>query len=269
LDTGRLKYGFPAFFDLMNRNGLFLAVSAVYSERSVCQTMLASGAAHARSVFCWKRNLMAASPAPTHPELIFDGAEKALHTIVLAHGAGAGMRSPFLQAFAEGLAVRGFRVARFEFPYMAGRRAGRRGPPDPLPVLKQTWLRVIELVGPKGLVIGGKSMGGRIASLVADEAAVRGLVCLGYPFHPTGKPESLRVEHLQTIGTPTLILQGTRDPFGNQEEVRGYQLSSSIRVHWLEDGDHNFKPRARSGRTEQGNWQEALEQMAAFVKKLD
>jgi uncharacterized protein len=175
------------------------------------------------------------------------------------------MRSPFLEAFARGLAGLGFRVARFEFPYMAARQTGRRGPPDSQLVLKQTWLRVIEIVGPKGLVIGGKSMGGRIASLVADQAAVQGLVCLGYPFHPTGKPESLRVEHLQTIRTPTLILQGTRDPFGNQGEVRQYRLSPSVRVHWLEDGDHSFKPRVRSGRTEQVNRQEALEQIAAFA----
>jgi predicted alpha/beta-hydrolase family hydrolase len=206
---------------------------------------------------------MAAAGAPTDPELILDGSDNASQTIALAHGAGAGMHSPFMQAFAAGLAGRGFRVARFKFPYMAG----RRGPPDPQPVLKQAWLRVIDMFGVQGLVIGGKSMGGRIASLIADEAGVRGLVCLGYPFHPTGKPESLRVEHLQTIRTPTLILQGTRDPFGNQVEVQEYRLSPSVRVHWLEDGDHSFKPRVRSGRTEQANWQEAMEQIAGFVAR--
>jgi predicted alpha/beta-hydrolase family hydrolase len=204
----------------------------------------------------------------TEPELIFDGPQNAAQTIVLAHGAGAGMRSPFLQAFTVGLASLGFRVARFEFPYMAARRAGRRGPPDPPPVLRSTWLRVIESIGVNSLIIGGKSMGGRIASLIADEAGARGLVCLGYPFHPTGKPQTLRVEHLQTIRTPTLILQGTRDPFGNRDEVAQYRLSSAVHVHWLEDGDHSFKPRTRSGRTEQGNWREAMEHVSGFVGKL-
>jgi predicted alpha/beta-hydrolase family hydrolase len=117
-------------------------------------------------------------------------------------------------------------------------------------------------------VIGGKSMGGRIASLAADEAGVAGLVCLGYPFHPTGKPNQLRIEHLRGLVTPTLILQGTRDPFGNAEEVAGYDLPSRIQIHWLADGDHSLKPRKASGRTEQQNWDEALEALASFVTQL-
>src|SRR5512134_3455799 len=114
-----------------------------------------------------------------------------------------------------GLAAHSVRVVRFEFPYMAERRrTGKRRPPDREPVLRQTWLEVIASVDTEPLVIGGKSMGGRIASLIADEAEVAGLICLGYPFHPTGKPDQLRVERLRTIHTPTLILQGERDPFG-------------------------------------------------------
>src|ERR1700751_5530940 len=108
-------------------------------------------------------------------------------------------------------------------------------------------------------------MGGRIASMIADEAQVAGLVCLGYPFHPVGKPDRLRVEHLGTIRTPTLILQGTRDPFGRQAEVKGYPLAQSVEVHWLEDGEHSFAPRRASGRTEPQNWQEAIEAIASFV----
>jgi predicted alpha/beta-hydrolase family hydrolase len=132
-------------------------------------------------------------------------------------------------------------------------------------VLRETWLRVVEMLGREHLVIGGKSMGGRIASLVADEAGVAGLVCLGYPFHPVGKPDQLRVEHLKDLETPTLILQGTRDPFGGREEVAGYRLSRRIRVHWLEDGDHDFKPRKASGRTIEQNWEEAVEEVTAFL----
>jgi len=203
------------------------------------------------------------------PEFLFDGPADAAVTVVLAHGAGAPMDSPFMVAFAEGLAARGLRVARFEFPYMTQRRAtGKKRQPDRAPVLEATWLNVIDHLGANKLVIGGKSMGGRIASMVADAAGVRGLVCLGYPFHPPGKPEKTRTAHLAELRTPTLILQGTRDSLGNAEAVAGYTLSPAIRLHWLEDGDHGFKPRKASGRTEAGNWAEAIEALADFTRGL-
>lgn len=203
---------------------------------------------------------------PSNPDLLVDGQKKAKRTIVLAHGAGAAMDTPFMDYFAKGLADRGFRVVRFEFPYMAAkRRTGKSKPPDREPVLRETWLKVVEKLGDEGLVIGGKSMGGRIASLVADEAGVAGLVCLGYPFHPVGKPDKLRVEHLQTIRTPTLILQGERDPFGGREEVVKYKLSRAVRVEWIKDGDHSFKPRKSSGTTEAENWQAAIDEILAFL----
>ena len=132
------------------------------------------------------------------------------------------------------LALRGFRVVRFEFPYVAERRkTGRMRPPDREPVLRQTWLDVIMSLDPKQLIIGGKSLGGRIASLIAYETGVAGLVYLGYPIHPTGQPDRLRIEHLPTLKTPTLILQGERDPFGCRDEVPGYSPSDTIRFHWL------------------------------------
>jgi predicted alpha/beta-hydrolase family hydrolase len=199
-------------------------------------------------------------------DLLIDGERNTDRTVVLAHGAGASMDTDFMNFFAQELAKRGLRVIRFEFPYMAARRkTGKGGPPDREPVLRQTWLRVIESVKAKSVFIGGKSMGGRIASLVADEAGVAGLVCLGYPFHPTGKPEQLRVEHLKKIKTPTLIVQGERDPFGTRDEVAGYKLAKTVRVHWLPDGDHSFKPRKSSGRTEEQNWADGLEAIANFT----
>ncbi|MGB0683930.1 MAG: alpha/beta family hydrolase [Magnetovibrionaceae bacterium] len=206
----------------------------------------------------------------TDIELIFDGPETAEITIALAHGAGAPMDSPFMVAFAEGLGAAGFRVARFEFPYMAERRlSGKKKPPDRQPKLLDCWRAVIEaLAPPEKLVISGKSMGGRMASIIADDVAPKGLVCLGYPFHSPGKPDKLRIEHLQALKTPTLILQGTRDSLGNAEEVAGYPLAETIRRHWLEDGDHSFKPRKKSGRTEQQNWDEAIAAFAAFVRSL-
>ncbi|MBI2962736.1 MAG: alpha/beta fold hydrolase [Deltaproteobacteria bacterium] len=189
--------------------------------------------------------------------------------IVLAHGAGAPMDSPFLEHFARALAARGLCVVRFEFPYMRARREGRRPPPDREPVLLACWREVIAAEGGGGrVVIGGKSLGGRMASRVADEVGARGLVCLGYPFHPPGKPERLRVSHLAGLRTPALILQGTRDPFGNREEVAAYALSAAIRVHWIEDGDHSLKPRASSGRSEPQNLDEAAAAIAAFVGGL-
>jgi predicted alpha/beta-hydrolase family hydrolase len=205
----------------------------------------------------------------SQPELLVNGPPDARWTVALAHGAGAGMATPFMNAMAVGLADRGYRVARFEFPYMAGRRSGKRRPPDRETVLRETWLKVVEKLGRRRLMIGGKSMGGRIASLVADEAAVAGLVCLGYPFHPVGKPAQLRTQHLEFIKTPTLILQGQRDPFGGPAEVAGYHLPSTIRLHWLVDGDHSFKPRKSSGTTEAQNLETAIAEIDAFVRQLD
>lgn len=205
-------------------------------------------------------------PGRETPQPMFNGPAKAATTVILAHGAGAGMDTPFLEFFAQGLAAGGLRVVRFEFPYMAQRRlGGPQRPPDREDVLRQTWLEVIGQFRKNRLVIGGKSLGGRIASLIADEAQVAGLVCLGYPFHPVKKPAQTRVEHLRSIKTPTLILQGTRDPFGTQEEVASYPLAGSIRLHWLEDGEHSLKPRKASGRTETQNWQEAVAAILTFI----
>ncbi|MES1240025.1 MAG: alpha/beta fold hydrolase [Acidobacteriota bacterium] len=202
------------------------------------------------------------------PDFLFDGDPGDL-TVILAHGAGAPMDSPFMNTMARGLAEKGLRVARFEFPYMRHKREGRGSrPPDREPVLLQTWRDAVEaLGGGERVVVGGKSMGGRMASLVADELGVRGLVCLGYPFHPPGKPESLRVKHLEPLRTPALIVQGTRDALGSREDVEGYTLSPAIRLVWLEDGDHSFKPRVSSGHSEKGHLAAAVEAVAGFVKE--
>ena len=199
-------------------------------------------------------------------DLLFDGPARAPLTLALAHGAGAAMDTPFMSAFAQAIAAEGWRVARFEFPYMAARRRdGKRRPRDREPRLLEAWRAVIARLGPEGLAIGGKSLGGRMASLVADEAGVRALVCLGYPFHPPGKPDRLRTAHLENLRTPALVVQGTRDPFGTAEEVPGYPLSPAIRLHWAEDGDHDLKPRKASGRTAEQNWQEAAAAVVAFL----
>lgn len=198
------------------------------------------------------------------------GPRQTRSVLVLAHGAGAPMDSPFMETVASSVAAAGVRVVRFEFPYMAVRRTGGgRRPPDRESVLRQTWLDVIaELGGAEQLVIGGKSLGGRIASMVADDVGVRGLVCLGYPFHPAGRPDRLRTAHLMQLQTPALILQGERDPMGSRSEVESYLLSPRIRVQWLPDGDHSYRPRRITGVTEAESLQTVVEAVTAFVGHL-
>jgi predicted alpha/beta-hydrolase family hydrolase len=202
------------------------------------------------------------------PLFLHDGPADSKVTLVLAHGAGAPMDSDFMAYFARGVAAAGFRVARFEFPYMAARRHGRRPGPDREAVLHQSWRdAVAALGGPARLAIGGKSMGGRMASMVADEMGVRGLVCLGYPFHAPGRQDRPRTAHLLTMQTPALIVQGTRDPFGSPDDVAGYALPETVRVRWIEDGDHDLRPRASSGRTRAQNWAEGVEAVVAFLRE--
>ena len=209
------------------------------------------------------------------PEIIYQGSPRAPVLIALAHGAGGGMDSPFMEQLSSGLAERGLRVARFEFPYMQrSRETGKRRPPDRAPVLMETWQTVIKKLRPrlkagnKKLVIGGKSMGGRIASMVAADEDVDGLVCLGYPFHPPGKPVGQRIAHLRRLACPALILQGERDPFGTRRDVARYRLSAAIQLHWLTDGNHSFKPPKSSAVSNDDNMTRAFDATATFVKQL-
>jgi predicted alpha/beta-hydrolase family hydrolase len=206
--------------------------------------------------------------------ICIDGDISRLPLLVLAHGAGAPMDSEFMNRMTELLLEHGIAVARFEFPYMVERRVkGKKRPPNQQKVLLACWCSVIQrlrklmlqLDSTQLLFIGGKSMGGRMASLVADKCSVKGLVCLGYPFHPAGKPEKTRTEHLHTLKTPSLIVQGTRDKLGNVSDVAGYDLSESIKIFWLEDGDHDFKPRVKSGLTQAQHMQATVEAIKQFV----
>lgn len=205
------------------------------------------------------------------PRLI-DGPAAAPATLLLAHGAGAPMDSPFMAAIAGGLAERGWRVVRFEFPYMAHTRlTGQRRAPDRLPRLLDAFREQATLeagaAADRPLFIGGKSMGGRVASLLVDQLpGVRGCLCLGYPFHPPGRPAQLRTEHLAALRSPTLILQGERDSFGKRGEVEGYSLSPAIALQWISAGDHSFKPTRSSGHTEAGNWQAAVDACDQFMR---
>lgn len=203
-------------------------------------------------------------------KVLIDGPKDAACHLIFAHGAGAAMDSPFMTKFAGLLAAESVCVHRFEFGYMAARRdGGSRRPPPKAETLTAEYGAIIEAVAAslrKGqhVFVGGKSMGGRVASLVADDfytrGVVSGLVCVGYPFHPPAKPAQLRTAHLRDFDCPALIIQGTRDPFGTRDEVTGYELSKSIAIAWVENGDHDLKGAGR------GVLETAAAAIAAFAK---
>ncbi len=195
----------------------------------------------------------------------------------IAHGlAGTGLAGMGLAG--TGLSGTGVRVVRFEFPFMAARRRGQRPPPDRMPVLQATFRTVVAELRASHpsltIFIGGKSMGGRVAAMIADEMAIAGVVVLGYPFHPTGKPglNAARTGVVAHITTPLLICQGERDPLGNRAFVESLPLSPTVQLNWLPDGDHSFKPRQAGGKprqasgiSETANWQAAIVAARAFM----
>ncbi|MCO4793231.1 MAG: dienelactone hydrolase family protein [Bacteriovoracaceae bacterium] len=186
---------------------------------------------------------------------------------IMAHGAGAPMDSEWMNDISKLLVKKGIQVVRFEFPYMTERReSGKKRPPNTMKILTETWEKVISLYEGRSIFIGGKSMGGRVASLIADKSDINGLICLGFPFHAPGKEPKDRILHLQSIKVPTLILQGSRDPMGTFEDVKTYKLSKKIKISWLEDGDHGFKPRVKSGLTLQQHLEKSSEEIVKFIK---
>jgi uncharacterized protein len=219
---------------------------------------------------------------PQHDRFQRTGPAGAAVRLLCAHGAGAGMDTPFLKTFAELLADRAIATLRFEFAYMAARRdGGSRKPPPKAERLVDEYRAAVAaavLGGDTGalLVIGGKSMGGRVASLVADElhaaGRIAGLVCLGYPFHPPKRPEALRTQHLVKLSCPALIVQGARDPFGTRGEVEALQdarhISPAVAFHWAGDGDHDLGPRGGSGFTRKSNLAAAADAVAAWCQAL-
>lgn len=188
-------------------------------------------------------------------------------TVLFAHGAGAPMDSPFMETIADLVCKRGILVKRFEFPYMAKRREqGGKRPPDRQPVLLECFTEAVDACGgPAQVVLAGKSMGGRMATLLACRLPVRGVVCLGYPFHAPGKPDAVRTDHFPELTCPVLILQGERDTFGNKTEVDHYPLPATVTLHWLTDGNHDLKPRKRSGISHEQHLATSANQLADFV----
>ena len=213
--------------------------------------------------------------------LIYPAAKKdqAGLTVVLGHGAGSGQTSGFMRMFAKGLAERGLDVMTFNFIYMEQGRSV----PDQKPKLEACVRAVIEAalkhkkLKKNRLVIGGKSMGGRIASQVmagegrdafADDVA--GLVFLGYPLHPPGAPEKLRVEHLEHIKKPMLFVQGTRDALGTPDEIQPYikNLRPAAKIYSIEGGDHSFKSPKKFGVPQEQVFENAMNEIDRWVRDL-
>ncbi|MDG5500533.1 alpha/beta family hydrolase [Marinobacter sp. BGYM27] len=209
---------------------------------------------------------------------------EAIAMIIFAHGAGAPMDSGFMVAMAEQLALNRVHVIRFEFGYMHQRRLdGKRRPPPKAEKLLGEFREVVEAVSAMNsgmpLFIGGKSMGGRIASLLAADAnwvesGVAGCFCAGYPFHPPGKPGRWRTDHFNELAMPVRIAQGTRDPFGRYEEVEHHLAerllgSPSLTVSWLESGEHDFRPTKASGRDQDDLIASAAQDAATWMRTLN
>lgn len=194
--------------------------------------------------------------------------------LILAHGAGAGQRHPFIVAFADALSRRGIDVVTFNFLYMEQRRRF----PDRAPLLEACYRSVIDVVcrsvpsAERFLVIGGKSMGGRIATQVAasdDRPRIDALVLLGYPLHPPGKPHQRRDAHLSRIGKPMLIVQGTRDAFGTPVELApALATLPDATVHVVEGGDHSFKLSRRDPAAQAAVYDDAQRTIAEWIDAL-
>lgn len=205
-------------------------------------------------------------------ELLHDGSPDAPVSVLLAAGAGADCRSPFVAEAALGLARRGLHVVRFDFPYMQrtnGEPPSKRAP-DRMPVLLDAMRAAIRESGipRERLVLAGKSMGSRVAAALCDEQGSRGVIAFGFPFHPPRKPDQLRTAVLQALRAEALLLQGERDPFGQPHEVATYDLPSHVRVEWFADGDHSLVPRAKSGHSAAAHFDRALDLAAAFALRV-
>jgi len=197
----------------------------------------------------------------------------AARALVLAHGAGNDMHSAFLSYVHTTLAERGVLTVKFNFPYTE--RKARA--PDRPAVLEATWRAVAAAVrddpelAPRRLALGGKSMGGRIASMIAaDGEPCAGLVLLGYPLHPAGQPGKLRVEHLARLRVPTLFVQGTRDPLCDMSllEAALEPLTAPVTLHRIEEGDHSFAVPKRLGRDSRAIWEEIAGVVEQWLSRL-
>lgn len=196
--------------------------------------------------------------------------EARIGRLLFAHGAGAGQQSLFMRQYVAALASRGVQVLCMDFPYMQQmQETGKRRPPPPIAQSLghfSEWYALLSSLSDSPLWVGGKSMGGRVATLLASQQPCAGVIVAGYPFHPPKSPDKLRLSHWPAIKCPLLVTQGERDPFGSREDVSGYALPANAQLAWLTDGDHDFKPRRISGLTQTVLIDEATQVAASFVR---
>lgn len=230
-----------------------------------------------------------------NPSIIESLVKQPKALFIFAHGAGADKSHHFMENFTLALNEQHINVVRFNFPYMDKRLIdGKKYPPNRMPILLASYQEVIEQylqnsTNTLPTFIGGKSMGGRVAATLSEQTlfipeqpsntpsiqdsleteqvvnSIKGTICIGYPFHPQKKPEKLRLEPLQNTKLPILILQGERDALGNKDEIEGYEFSSLCEVVYFEDGDHDLKPRVKSGFTHAQHLKTAIEQLVRFI----
>ncbi|XQW86157.1 alpha/beta fold hydrolase [Thalassotalea piscium] len=203
---------------------------------------------------------------------LFQKAKQAKASVIFAHGAGAGKNSDFLNFVSEQLVSQGINVLRFNFPYMDKREFdGKRRPPDRMPKLLECLAKVVD-DNPTDLplFLMGKSMGGRVSATFAkmNGEKVKGVICLGYPFHPQKQPEKLRLEPLQKLTKPVLIVQGDRDALGSKDDISHYELSSLCQLNFLPDGDHDLKPRVKSGYTHRQHLDSTITLINGFINEF-
>lgn len=203
-------------------------------------------------------------------KVLIDGPQKSKNVLLMAHGAGAPMDSDWMNDMAKKCAARKIKVIRFNFPYMEeSAKTGKKRPPNPAKQLLACWKEMIETYGPaKNIVISGKSMGGRMGSLIAEECGVKAWIGLGFPFYAPGKEPGDRIQHLESMKIPALILQGERDSMGSLEKVPSFKLSKKIKVKWVKDGDHSFKPKKASGLSLEDNLEFAADSIHEFMVSL-
>ncbi|SFG11793.1 alpha/beta family hydrolase [Neptunomonas qingdaonensis] len=201
-------------------------------------------------------------------DLLIEG-EPLFGRVILAHGAGAGMQSDFMQMTSRYLSERGLEVIRFEFPYMKQRRIdGKKRPPDRADKLISAFKDTIEqFAGDVPVYLAGKSMGGRIATMILQSSDAQACFVFGYPFHPVGKLLTTRTDHFSELSKPVYVFQGERDPMGCKDEVAQYSLPPAVQIRWLPDGNHDLKPLKVSGFTQQEHIYSALDEMLMLIKR--
>lgn len=203
--------------------------------------------------------------------ILINGPKEAKNILILAHGAGAPMDSVFMNTISDGLNKNQIMTIRFEFPYMSKRRMGKNSFPDNIVILcdfyKNLFMQIKKIYPKKNIWIGGKSMGGRISAIISTYIDIKGVVVFGYPFHPIKNIDKLRLSCLKDEGPPILIIQGTRDKFGNRNEVKKYKINKKNEIYWIEGGDHSFNTLKKSPISYEDAIVNAYSRASNFIKK--